>query len=487
MKTLNHAGILLLIALTLLFPGCSSINEGVVNGSVSITGYVQGVNVSSYKIELSKADGIQNWRTLGVFPLNSTTDDSVRGAILANWDTSQAEDGRYVIRLTATDSNGLNSTDYVYLTVENKAQKAACPAWTCSDLQDGSNSVNINLTKEYYGNNMNCTVRCSCGEGQYALVYSNGNTEESYDYVDYVGVPKDAGDSYDNYNEYYTLSGNWTDQNPMGFESGEDMLIRLSTDYSNAGPQGYLGFDVSGITCTPYCTYVPGRTNEYIAKIRLANATSVTGNGTYSDYSAGILASLEAGRNYTLEVDVRSTAGYDVAGYVAAWIDYDRDQAFESEEDNPGYNWSEEPMPEENNNPTIPSPEYIDLGAQTLNKGVYTFSKEFTVPQGVSNGKAKLRVILKEYDSTIICIGTRDYCDEYYRVSHPGACEQEIYGEMEDYSVDITQGTCTLAGDEPPCGQIDISELVSLIGRWSAGDASLDDVLGLISAWSAQR
>jgi len=485
MKTINLAGISLLIVLAVLFSGCSSINEGVVNGSVSMIGYVHGVNVSSYKIEISKADDRQNWRSLGVFPLNSTASDaSVRGAVLANWNTSQADDGRYVVRLTATDSNGLNSTDYIYLTVENKAEKATCPVWTCSDLSEGDNKVDVNLTKEQYGNNMNCTVRCSCGQGLYAVVYSNGNMELDYDLVEYIGIPKDGEDSSDNYNEYYSMFGNWTVREPMGFDTDENIDIKLSTDYSNSGSSGYGGFDVSKITCSPYCISVPYKTNEYIAKVRLNNATSVTGNGTYSGFTESSFSDLSAGQNYTLEVDVRATSDYDVVAYVTAWIDYNENQVFESEEDNPDYDWDKM---DPNISATLPSPEYIDLGAQTVSKGAYTFSKTFTVPETASSGSARMRISLKEYDSSVVCVGSKEYCDDYYRVMSPGPCEKDVYGEIEDYTLNINQGTCDLAGDEPPCGQIDVSELVSLIGRWSDGDASLEDVLGLISAWSAQR
>ena len=484
MKTLNLAGISLLIVLAVLFSGCSSINEGVVNGSVSITGYVHGANVSSYKIEISKDDDRQSWRTLGIFPLNSTTEDSVRGSILANWNTSQVSDGRYVVRVTAIDSNGLNSSDYVYLTVENKAEKAACPVWTCSDLLEGDNKVNVNLTKEQYGNNMNCTVRCSCGQGLYALVYSNGNLEPGYyDYVDFGGIPKDSEGPNGGYNEFYEYPDNWSARYPMGFDKDESIDIKLWTDYSNGGSAGYAGFDVSKIICSPYCVSVPSETKEYIAKVRLNNATSVTGNGTYSDYTETSFSDLSAGQNYTLEVDVRSTAGYDLSGYVAAWIDYDGNQDLATEQDNPDYDWDKM---DPNMSATIPSPEYIDLGSQTLNKGVYTYSKTFSVPENASTGKARMRISLKEYDSTIGCLGTKESCAVYYNVISPESCEAGMSGEVEDYTVNIKQGTCNLAGDEPPCGEIAVSEVVSLIGRWSAGDASLEDVLGLITAWSKQ-
>ena len=268
----------------------------------------------------------------------------------------------------------------------------------------------------------------------------------------------------------------------------ENIDIKLSTDYSNSGSAGYGGFDVSSITCSRYCISVPVSTMEYIAKVRLANATSVTGNGTYSDYTESNFSDLSAGQNYTLEVDVRSMAGYDVITYAAAWIDYDDDSEFESEQ-----NSGNEPInpvffsvvTESGNEKTASSSEYIDLGQQTVNKGVYTYSKTFTVPENVSSGRARMRITLKEYDSSVLCVGSKEYCDELNRVASPGPCEADIWGEVEDYTVNLKQNACTLAGDLEPCGEISLSEVVSLIGRWNSGGASLGDVVDLIGAWSA--
>lgn len=44
---------------------------------------------------------------------------------------------------------------------------------------------------------------------------------------------------------------------------------------------------------------------------------------------------------------------------------------------------------------------------------------------------------------------------------------------------------CQLTGDNPPCGEVTLSEVIGLINLWSTGDASLADVISLINAWSA--
>jgi len=41
-------------------------------------------------------------------------------------------------------------------------------------------------------------------------------------------------------------------------------------------------------------------------------------------------------------------------------------------------------------------------------------------------------------------------------------------------------------GDSPPCGNISIQEVISYINKWAAGEASLPNVVALISAWAVQ-
>jgi PKD repeat protein len=55
--------------------------------------------------------------------------------------------------------------------------------------------------------------------------------------------------------------------------------------------------------------------------------------------------------------------------------------------------------------------------------------------------------------------------------------------EQSDDSV-TESGNCTLVGDNPPCGTVALSEIVSLINQWAGGHASLSDVIKLINAWT---
>jgi len=46
-------------------------------------------------------------------------------------------------------------------------------------------------------------------------------------------------------------------------------------------------------------------------------------------------------------------------------------------------------------------------------------------------------------------------------------------------------GECPLAGDTPPCGVIELSEVIDLINQWAAYNVELSEVIDLINAWAA--
>jgi WD40 repeat protein len=65
---------------------------------------------------------------------------------------------------------------------------------------------------------------------------------------------------------------------------------------------------------------------------------------------------------------------------------------------------------------------------------------------------------------------------------------------IEVYSVETSTGTtttttipgeCDLLGDNPPCGEVTLSEVIDFINLWAQGQASLGDVVALINAWAS--
>jgi hypothetical protein len=61
----------------------------------------------------------------------------------------------------------------------------------------------------------------------------------------------------------------------------------------------------------------------------------------------------------------------------------------------------------------------------------------------------------------------------------PDSVPKGIFGHV------TVLGECDLVGDNPPCGTVSLSEVVSLINQWIAGDAILSDVIKLINAWAS--
>jgi hypothetical protein len=52
-------------------------------------------------------------------------------------------------------------------------------------------------------------------------------------------------------------------------------------------------------------------------------------------------------------------------------------------------------------------------------------------------------------------------------------------------STTTTQAECSLTGNEPPCYEVSLAEVISLINAWAEGTANLGDVIALINAWAA--
>lgn len=68
---------------------------------------------------------------------------------------------------------------------------------------------------------------------------------------------------------------------------------------------------------------------------------------------------------------------------------------------------------------------------------------------------------------------TGDFVDEYPLADSPS--EYVLTGAI----------SCSLSGDEPPCGAVALSEVIAYINLWSSGSATLSNVINLINAWAA--
>lgn len=157
------------------------------------------------------------------------------------------------------------------------------------------------------------------------------------------------------------------------------------------------GVDCGG-SCTPcqtqYCaSQGQSVADEYISRVKVGTINNTSGAQTYSDFT-NVSTNLAKNSSYTLEVTPIWTGTVYSEGY-AAWIDYNEDGDFTD------------------------AGEQIFSNAATQTTPV---SGSFTIPSNVSVGSKRLRVSMK-YNGI------------------PTSCETFQYGEVEDYTVNITQPT----------------------------------------------
>lgn len=158
------------------------------------------------------------------------------------------------------------------------------------------------------------------------------------------------------------------------------------------------GVDCGG-SCTPcqtgtqYCDSQGNNANdEYISRVQVGTINNTSGAQLYSDFTS-VSTNLNTGASYTLTVTPTWTGSTYSEGY-AAWIDYNNDGDF------------------------------TDAGEQIFSKAassVTPASGSFTVPTGTASGDKRLRVSMK-YNGV------------------PTSCEAFSYGEVEDYTVNISAG-----------------------------------------------
>jgi hypothetical protein len=155
---------------------------------------------------------------------------------------------------------------------------------------------------------------------------------------------------------------------------------------------------VNFTTSTTSVTYCASKgnniTDEYIGRVQLGTINNSTGaNAGYGNFTA-ISTNLTVGSSNTITVTPTWTSTIYSEGY-AAWIDYNKDGDF------------------------------ADTGELIWSRTATTttpVSGTFTVPAAASLGSTRLRVSMK-YNGV------------------PTSCETFTYGEVEDYSVNITTGS----------------------------------------------
>lgn len=175
-----------------------------------------------------------------------------------------------------------------------------------------------------------------------------------------------------------------------------------ATGESSTSSDVYVGINApDDCYCTPNYTTGTGD-GDYISNVSLGAINNATGpsDSPFYTYYDGLSTDLEADATYTISI---TNGEYEFNNGVAAWIDFNHDGYFDEATEKLG--------------------EVTGLGAYGV--GAITF----TVPAGAELGTTRLR--------------TR----EVYNTIGMLACTEYVYGETEDYNVNITPSACPLVSD----------------------------------------
>lgn len=166
--------------------------------------------------------------------------------------------------------------------------------------------------------------------------------------------------------------------------------VCASTTSPYSSPASFTTTSAGGIT---YCTSSGTTTYEYINKVVLGAINNTSGNNSgYANYT-GLSTSLAAGTSYTITLTPGFT-GSSYREYWAVFIDYNQNGTLNN------------------------SGETVATG-----NGTGAVSRTFTVPATAKNGSTRLRIVM------------------HYGTSRTNPCGSYTYGEVEDYTVNISGGT----------------------------------------------
>jgi PGF-pre-PGF domain-containing protein len=109
--------IVIVIMGMLFLNGCYEYSlPGYITGTAEPNGTAASDNLSSYTMRYL-ADDDTHWQSIGITIPDPTA--PVSAATLGSWDTSFLPDGHYTLQLNVTDTLSQESTDYVYVNIDN--------------------------------------------------------------------------------------------------------------------------------------------------------------------------------------------------------------------------------------------------------------------------------------------------------------------------------------------------------------------------------
>jgi chitodextrinase len=200
-----------------------------------------------------------------------------------------------------------------------------------------------------------------------------------------------------------TVSGTSYTATGLSASTAYSFRVRAKDAAGNVSGYSNTASATTTVAGLNYCDSASTNTNdEYISRVQLNTINNASGAQFYSDFTA-VSTDLAKGDPYTVIVTPTWTGTVYAEGY-AVWIDYNKDGDFS---DAGELVWSKA------------------ASTDTPNSGT------FTVPTGATSGATRMRVSM-QYNTI------------------PTACESFTYGEVEDYSVNITaQAADTQAPSNP--------------------------------------
>jgi hypothetical protein len=243
----------------------------------------------------------------------------------------------------------------------------------------------------------------------YAITVNNGDPCYPTD-VCGIWVDWNQDEDFDDAGETITVSGNpgfgpytATITPPGTAAEGETrMRVRIvDSDFnalSSCGTASYgevEDYTIDVVLEPTYCdAYSVYSDYEHISRVVVGTIDNPSGSATYSDFTH-LSTTMEIGTPYPITV----TDGYtDSSDRCGIWVDWNQDMDFD------------------------------DTGEQiTVSGNSPTFSAAITPPSGAVVGDTRLRIRI-QYTGT------------------PQPCGEETYGEVEDYTINVTGGGVTISG-----------------------------------------
>ncbi len=238
-------------------------------------------------------------------------------------------------------------------------------------------------------------------------VGKSGTNDKGSSYnVTGIGMDKAAAIAYRNLTVYLNTNSQYSDARNGAIQAAKDLYGAGSAEEiatTNAWYAVGVGaaYNSGGGGGSEYCASQGNNVNdEYIGRVQLNTINNASGAQKYSDFT-NISTSLSEGTAYTITVTPTWTGTKYNEG-IAVWIDYNGDKDF------------------------------TDAGELVFSKAASKdspVSGTFTVPSGTIGAATRMRVSLK-YNGI------------------PTSCETFSYGEVEDYTINLSGGGGT--DTQPP-------------------------------------